>query len=377
MTIETPNLTELESAALSAPLNLADGHARQQLSGSTVDRLQSLIGSAFNNKAIVPAIEQKFLHSLSRWTGQNYQRTPHYILYSASVAIDAAAKYLSTTARRTGLITPTFDNLPALLTMAKVPILPIAQNRLLPDCDFEYLDGLNLDALMVTVPNNPTGATWSRNSVAEIVGWAADRQVTLVLDLSFRILEPEACFDIVAVAETAGASVICIDDTGKVLSLLDTKVGVLSTTIDIGPALERVCSEILLNVSSLDLMFLTELLASDEVDLARRQIRANRALLRSELARLGLWKARDMSRVARDLSVEWIDLGSTRDKVVQACARRGLHVLPGDPFHWAPGETAGQNFVRIALLRDTDYFAAGIRTFGAAIGDCRSSLPVD
>jgi aspartate/methionine/tyrosine aminotransferase len=274
------------------------------------------------------------------------------------------------------MMTPTFDNLPALLRLSGVPLVAVPQQRLMPACDFAHLDSLGIDALVVVLPNNPTGVTWTRDTIAQTMLWAAKRHVLLVFDLSFRMLDPAICFDLVAAGEGAGASVICIDDTGKVLSLLDTKTSVLSATADIGPALEQVCSEILLNVSSMDLLLLTKILEDEhdnEVERARSLVVDNRVRLLSALSSLNL-PQRVMPRDVLDtMSVEWLFLGPRRDDIVEACARRGLHVLPGDRFHWESGDGAGRQHIRLALSRDPQYFERGVKILQRAVVECGES----
>jgi aspartate/methionine/tyrosine aminotransferase len=376
MTDADRNLTQLESAALTAQVNLADGHARQTPSAHALARLRSVVDGAFAADVSIGAVEQRFLRSLTRWTGQDYDRASRRLLYSASIAIDAVGKFLAGTHRVTGMMTPTFDNLPALLRLSGVPLVAVPQQRLMPACDFAHLDSLGIDALVVVLPNNPTGVTWTRDTIAQTMLWAAKRHVLLVFDLSFRMLDPAICFDLVAAGEGAGASVICIDDTGKVLSLLDTKTSVLSATADIGPALEQVCSEILLNVSSMDLLLLTKILEDEhdnEVERARSLVVDNRVRLLSALSSLNL-PQRVMPRDVLDtMSVEWLFLGPRRDDIVEACARRGLHVLPGDRFHWESGDGAGRQHIRLALSRDPQYFERGVKILQRAVVECGES----
>jgi aspartate/methionine/tyrosine aminotransferase len=137
-----------------------------------------------------------------------------------------------------------------------------------------------------------------------------------------------------------------------------------------------VCSEILLNVSSMDLLLLTKILEDEhdnEVERARSLVVDNRVRLLSALSSLNL-PQRVMPRDVLDtMSVEWLFLGPRRDDIVEACARRGLHVLPGDRFHWESGDGAGRQHIRLALSRDPQYFERGVKILQRAVVECGES----
>lgn len=369
---EARNLTELEEAALAAAINLADGHARHSLQQTTRRQLSEVATRLLHEGAPpVAEAERAFLSALGQHSGQAYDRGPWAILYSASVAFDAAAKLLALTGRRTGLVTPTFDNLHGLLRIASVSSVPVAEDRLLPSCDFDFLDGLGLQALIIVLPNNPTGHLWPADELIAVLQWAAARGVLMVFDLSFRLLQPSMCWDVISAAEDAGASALCIDDTGKALPLFDSKVGVMTATSDLARPVRRICTEILLNVSSLDLVLLTEALSwcdGLEVAAARDLATANRRRLRADLASFAdtLFAGRDSSPA---MSVEWLRLGVARDGVLHRCRTAGLDLLPGDRFHWDAGEdNPGREFARLALLRDESYFQSGVDVLREALG---------
>lgn len=356
------NLTQIEGPALRVPLNLCDGHARHSLSQDTKNQLKHTIAETLDEDTQdIEAVQRRFLASLSARSGQDYERFPSHILYSASVAIDVVAKYLAAHALRTGLILPAFDCLPALLRRNGVDTVPVPEQRLMPVMDLDFLDSLRLGALFVVTPNNPTGAGVAQDELARLFAWAAARNVVVVLDLSFRLLDDRVRGDLLDLAETLGADLITIDDTGKVLSVFDTKVGVLAATHSLGTELGLLCSEILLNVSSVDLRLLTTVLdAPGEVDATRDLVRANRTYLRallSEVDPLDRFPSRFTAAADSLMGVEWIRVGDRQQAIWQACWQQGLAILPGDCFDWA-GDT-GSEWIRLALPRDPEYFRRG------------------
>lgn len=370
------NLTEFEIQAQSSSLDLADGHAGHRLH----PRTRSALGDAFARSFDEPVhghvkrIEQGFLDALGRHTGQAYHPARAHIVYSASVAIDIVAKHLALTGRRTGVVTPTFDNIPALMAMSGVELVPVPEASLLPEPDMDLLDTLGLAALLVVMPNNPTGTGMTRDAVRTLLQWAGDRDILTVFDASFRLLAPDACWDVLALAAEHGADAALIDDTGKALPLQDTKAGVLTMTEGLAGVVSEIVSQYLLNVSCLDLRLLTAVLTPsadvDEVLRARSIARTNRGHLRDVIRSAGYGGALPATAPgdSSTLNVEWLRVGPQQPAVLEACSAAGLEVLPGQPFFWSAGD-AGRpaEWVRLALLRDTADFRRGADIFAAAL----------
>lgn len=365
------NLTQIEGPALSAPLNLCDGHARHSLSRDTKNELKKTVAETLDDGALdVETIERRFLRSLSARSGQDYERFPSYVVYSASVAIDVVAKFLASRCLRTGLILPAFDCLPALLRRGGVETVPVPEDRLMPVLDLDFLDSLQLGALFVVTPNNPTGTGMEPTELARLFTWAAERKVVLVLDLSFRLLDDRVRGDLLGLAEDLGTNLITIDDTGKVLSVFDTKVGVLASTRALGEELGLLQSEILLNVSSLDLRLLATVLAGGEINAVRDLVRTNRSYLRavlSEVDPLDRFASRFTAGAESHMGVEWVRVGDRQPRIVRACWEQGLAVLPGEFFYWAGH--AGHEWIRLALARDAEYFRRGADILAKSIAN--------
>jgi aspartate/methionine/tyrosine aminotransferase len=351
------NLTELELSALRPDIvNLSDGHARQLPGKATHARLRDVFERGLTRRpdAYFEA-EHEFLTALSRHTGQSYGPRSTVVTYASSVAMGVVAIYLRRSGRRVGVIRPAFDNIPGILRSMDVPLVPVPERYLAPEPDLDRLDALSLGALVVVVPNNPTGRRPDPAAMQRLLDWAAARDVHLVVDLAFRWFDDSGRGDLVRAAEARGADLLTIDDTGKVLSLSDLKAGVLTATNRLVGPIRAVHTEYVLNVSELGLRLLTAMLArggDDEVERARQLVLRNRNCLSTSLAGL----VKDDGELP-GMSVAWLRVPDHRDRVVAGCRARGVEILPGDRFDWA-GRPAGTH-VRVALLRDPDYFARG------------------
>lgn len=364
------NLTELEYRALSAKLNLADGHARTTLLPETRHRLLGLLESTLSDQTMqdVTVAKDEFLTKLGARTGQSYAGSG-YPVYSASLALDVAAKYLATKRLRTGLVVPTFDNLAALLRLSGVPTVPVVEAALLPACDVVYLDKCGVNALVVVMPNNPTGTVWSDGEAERFFTWAAVNKVTVVLDLSFRLLDDRACLDYVLLAESLGASLITIDDTGKAISLSDSKIGLIAATADMRDDIWLIVSEMLLSVSGIELRLLADILtvrpeSLDEVTQSRKTVAINRAQLSRSLEQVARSEVVTASADGSLSSVEWLYVGEKRAAIVSSCRAQGMEVLPGSQFYWNQASgSPGDCCIRMALMRPKQYFADGLQVF--------------
>ncbi len=361
------NLTHIERQALQSPINLADGHARQSLHPATMSAVIERFGALMSAPVDVTQIEGEFLDAMTARSGVPYNRPRTWISYSASIAIDIVAKLLTRRGLRVGLVAPTFDNLSALIERNGTELVAVPEEWLTPSVDFDKLASLDLSALFVVQPNNPTGTSWSRDTWQDVCTWAAANHIVLVGDMSFRLFDPEMCWDQLALAERTGASLILIEDTGKIVPLHDTKVGVVTCTPDLEAELREIHEAVLLNVSSIDLALITVVLGAssgvDEIQRARDLVQSNKQQVR-EFA-----EKHDLSILSiGGLSVEWLDVGPMKSQIMSACVDRGLIVLPGEYFHWNELEdNRGTDRVRLALMRDEEILRDGLTRFSAAL----------
>ncbi|MGW0085333.1 pyridoxal phosphate-dependent aminotransferase [Streptomyces sp. NPDC003393] len=368
----TYTLTEHEWPALAADtINLADAHARHSLSSDSVRRISEVTHHLLvNGRPDYFEAETWFREALARHTGQRYPSPSSYLTYSASIALDVIAKYLRSVQGPVGMITPTFDSVPALFARSGVGMVPIPERRILPDCDTDFLDSLTLSTLVVVAPNNPTGAILAPDQVLALLEWAARRRTLLVLDASFRMFDPGLKLDLVDMANDIGADAATVDDTGKTIPLHDTKVGVLTATRALARDLGSICTDVLLNVSELNIRMLAALLEDDgpygEAARSRTVAAANQRQLEQ---RLGLTLAPPDER-AFQRSVAWLHLGQQRDAVLDACRARSVNVLPGDRFYWNHDHSKtgnpGSQWIRVPLLRDEELFGLGLDALESA-----------
>ena len=357
------NLTAIERRGLRQRINMADGHARQTLSAAGVAAASDRISAILSSGSIdIPNSEARFFDAFATRVKADFPKGRRFILYSASISVDLAAKLLRARGLPVQLMIPTFDNLAALIGMNGVEVGAIAEEFICPVPDFERIRAMNIRALFLVLPNNPTGARVSYEDLLLLFEWAARNDVLLILDLSFRYLISDYCVDMLADADNIGASVVLIDDTGKVLSFFDSKMSVVTCTKDLVTEVSRIHEELLLNASALEMEMLALFLDPsgvfpDELSRARRLVLHNRHLLQAVLRRSGIEPIMERDE---EMSVEWVRLAGDAKDTLRGCAMRGLELLPGGLFYWDKADDVrGQQFVRVALMRDEDVVAAG------------------
>ncbi len=184
----TPNLTQLEIRAINAPLNAADGHARQSLSEgqlAIVTRFPELFREA--QRLPIEVLERRAHEAFFGSLGQSSAPVgTGRILsaYSSSVAMDLLARCLANTGASVALIHPTFDNIPDLLRSRNIRLIPFEEVDI---AVARFPDSLRPgDCVFVTVPNNPTGNVLALGQIAALAEGCVQRGLTLALDTSFR-----------------------------------------------------------------------------------------------------------------------------------------------------------------------------------------------
>jgi aspartate/methionine/tyrosine aminotransferase len=373
--VTASNLTELERTALfPSIINLSDGHARQSLGLES----QHLVREVFD-RCVSPVrldyftAEREFLDCLTGHTRQRYPSGQYFVTYSSSVALGMIAAHLKRERRPVGLLHPTFDSIPGIMGVTEVPTVPVAEEWLIPTCDFDRLESLNIGALLLVAPNNPTGACLDKTAMCELLDWAARRRVQLVVDLAFRWFDPAVRWDIIAEADARGADVLTIDDTGKVLSLADLKLSVLSASRSLSPRLQEIHDQYVLNVSELTLRVLAALMdparETNEVARAIRIVAQNRHYFESAIPMRTQEAGPSWRRTTSPaMSVQWLRLPGNQDEIVHGCRAQGLELLPGAGFYWSSREQIPP-YVRVALMRDPPYLARGVDILAGVLSD--------
>ncbi|MEU9853524.1 enduracididine biosynthesis enzyme MppP [Streptomyces sp. NPDC047974] len=370
--VSAENLTQFETLALTSPMNLADGHARQQLTaaqGKIVNELPTLWAEAAARP--VDEIEQEAADAFFGMLGQHshpFAAGRTLSCYSSSLAMEILARSLVTTSDAVALIHPTFDNIPDILRGVGLRLVPVEEERAHDDdLPAELLE--QVGCVFITTPNNPTGRVMSEERLRRLAEQCAEHDVVLALDTCFRGFDPAAQYDHYALLEESGCRWVVIEDTGKLWPTLELKIGWLVRSAQVNLPIEKIHSDILLGTSPL-IMLMVKRFAEDGadggLDELQRTIADNRALVRTTLE--GVPDLRFVDEDAR-VSVERLHLGSRSGMDVwSAVSSQSLFVLPCQKFHWArPHE--GERMLRLALSRDPSTLLAGARVLRSALLD--------
>jgi len=362
-------LTEWEWLGLHRDFNLADGHAHHSLGpeerGHAIGCVSSLVAAEAED--LQSDLEDRFLTSFFRLSNQKRPDLPPFFHYSSSVSIDLTAKLLwALGVRRIGLLTPTFDNIPLLLRRAGFDVVPLEEEKIWSDSGYRASQARSLEALFLVCPNNPTGHIVGREIMLEILTFAAQSKIILVIDFSFRFYSDLHVWDqYAALSEVEGLRYILLEDSGKTWPISELKVGIACPSPNLHQAMAEIGNELLLNVSPFVLRLLTGLLDVELASAAEHNgkrlrvlsvVAENRALLRRALA------GTDLEVVAPNstISVEWLRLPKpVAVELARSLASGGVSVLPGGPFYW-DDRRRGDSYIRVALARSPVYFRAAV-----------------
>lgn len=364
----TANLTLMEVDALTDPdggLNLTDGHARLELTPqqkAVVARIPEMFAHATRRafSGIEEAAHTAFLgaigqHSAPIGTGRILS------CYSSTLATDIVARALPAGAI-VAVLHPTFDNIADLFRTRGLRLVPFQEEALL-ERDWP---GPEAGAVVVTMPNNPTGLVTPEGHLRSLAEHAARHGQTVIVDASFRGQVRDAQYDTYAVLDAAGADWVVIEDTGKLWPMHELKIGMLAYSERTGHPIMRAFSESMLAASPVVLQ-LVEALAHDWADggyeRSRALVERNRTAVREAIEAAGLTLADPGSQI----SVARVALpegGPDSAQLYEDLRIRGAHVLPCPPFYWADPKS-GLRSIRISLARPHEV----VRTAAAALAD--------
>lgn len=360
-------LTDWERQGLEATYNLADGHAHFRLPAhlpSLRSGVSEFIDSA--GRATQGQLELEFARAFFALAGQTAPAIAPSFHYSCSTTIDMAAKALAALGkRRVAILTPTFDNIPLLMRRVGLDVIPLYEEQLAADERLPERVIAECDAVFLVLPNNPTGWLPEEAIVRSVAEQLAAARRTLLIDFSFRFYSGLNLWDQYSFITAAdGLDWILIEDTGKTWPTAEMKVGFCSCSENLRPAMENISAELLLNVSPFALSLLTALIKAEPADVGRSNsqqlacseiARENRLALRSAIDGLPL----QIESRGSEISVEWLRLPQPAAvKVCDQLTDAGVSILPGGPFWWSDRDR-GDDYLRIALARETDYFARG------------------
>ncbi|WP_433655173.1 aminotransferase class I/II-fold pyridoxal phosphate-dependent enzyme [Nocardia sp. CA-128927] len=350
------NLTQYEVEALDSVLNLADGHARQDLTPSQLEIVQSLpdmwiqsIGGKLSE------IERDSALQFFDVFGQYSHPAPGTELlacYSSSVAMEIFARSLSAEGLLSiGLLHPTFDNIPDILRGVGATLFPVEEDDLHSRGCIDPDVLARVDAIFLTTPNNPTGQVIDAPMLAAIARQCAAAEVILTLDTCFRGFDARAQYDHYAVLRESGCRWVVIEDTGKLWPTLELKIGWLAWSKNVGIPVERIYSDILLGISPV-VMKMVQQFARDAKEgglhALHAGMRENRNILRNTLHDLVGVDFPDPDNRGSVERIRFSHLESIR--VWEVLRDRNVHVLPCQKFHWHRPDD-GNDTVRVALAR--------------------------
>lgn len=384
-TSEYIDLTQHEIHALTKEYNLADAHTHQSQSPSQrkiVENLPKLWYEAEKKKQ--KELEDDFINTFFTFHKQHTAlKTPSYLVYAASIAMAIFANYFKSKKLSVSLITPCFDNLHDLLKYNQVPLKPLKEEWLHdPKKIYDNLKkNVKTDVIFIVSPNNPTGfelMSPGRNSkerYKEIIRFAKDHNKLLAFDFCFySFVLPDSgikMFDVYDLLEKSGVSYLAVEDTGKTWPLQDAKIALLKSSKDLRQDIYNMHTAYLLNVSPFILNFVTDYIKDsirDECKSIYSLLGKNREIAKKVMEGSLLEYQEPPSAV----SVAWFKIKDPKIKATELqkfiLNKQQVYVLPGTYFFW-DNRAKGENFIRIALARDTKVFKPAIKLVRKAVDE--------
>ena len=370
------NLTTYEIETLPQRYNLADGHAYRRWTSAeeaVIDSSAHLFKS--NNRRQQFEIERDYIRDflkLGRQTGDE-NALASLMCFTASMAFEIVANFLRLHQFRLALIEPCFDNLADIFLRHQVPLSPIPDSLLeAPEEEFESaLQDLNVDAICLVTPNNPTGLTLAESNLRRLLSFCQERGVLLILDNCFRAYLPrQQIYDQYRLVLESGVDAVLVEDTGKTWPTSEIKAPFFAVTRKNGlfDRIYKIYTDFLLHVSPVGIKLVHEFIRvslDDDMASIQEVIEVNRQALYRNLAGTFLIPCeRQFACIA------WlrIDHSLSGLELKQLLDQQGVFVLPGNQFFWHD-RRQGEKFIRVALARDADMF----REAAAVLGDvCRS-----
>ena len=369
--MQKENLTQYEHDALSRIYNLADGHAHQQQSFSQRSIIHQLPSIFYRVEASSQyIIEKEFLQSFFQLAHQPkaLEIETSLFCYSASIAIEMTAHFLKQRGLRTALIEPIFDNVPSILKRLDVDLVAIDESIIFPEIQIELINNLEVDAIFIVMPNNPTGKILGELEFKKLVDYCALSGKLLIVDFCFRFFDKSLLWDQYEAVINSGVDFIFIEDTGKTWPSLDLKVSLITVNSSSFEEMFFIHNDFLLNVSPFTLELLKLYINNSKengIDSTLLNIvQLNRKYLRSKLNATVFRPANLNSKT----SVEWLEIlnGYSAEEIWTTLSDGGIFILPGTRFYWN-NTSFGTKYIRLALMRNPDVFKKAIDAFVEAL----------
>ena len=369
------NLTGYEIDTLPQTYNLTDGHAFRPwfpAEEAIIDRSAQLFKN--HNRRRQVEIEQEYVRDFSRLARQTWDEDAlgYLVCFTASMALEIVANYLRLNGLRLALVEPCFDNLADIFHRHHIPMRPIPDALLEASGDaFERaLGAITSDAICLVTPNNPTGAALAEGNLRKLLAFCKQRRKLLILDNCFRAYLPRhSVHDQYRLVLEAGVDAVLVEDTGKTWPTSEIKAPFVAVSRDRGlfDRVYDIYTDFLLHVSPVGIKLVHEfvrLSQHDDMASVHEVVRVNRKALYENLEGTFLTPCE-----RRFASVAWlrIDHPISGQELKRILDEHGVFVLPGDHFFWHD-RRQGEQFVRVALVRDADMF----REAAALLGEvCR------
>jgi aspartate/methionine/tyrosine aminotransferase len=300
--------------------------------------------------------------------------------FTASMACEIVANYLRLNRLTLSLIEPCFDNLADIFHRHQIPMRPIPDAFLEAPRDmFEHaLWTIDSDAICLVTPNNPTGMTLTEGNLRRLLAFCKERNKLLILDHCFRAYLPRhRVHDQYQLALEAGVDIVMVEDTGKTWPTSEIKAPFFAVSRARG-LFDRICdiyTDFLLHVSPVGIKLIHEFIRlsrRDDMASIHEVVSVNRRALYDSL------EGTFLTPCERPFaSVAWLRIDHPLNglELKHILDEHGVFVLPGDHFFWHD-RCQGEQFIRVALARDTDMFREAATKLGEVCHKVANRLPI-
>jgi len=350
-------LTHFERKAFAAMLNLADGHVRRQPTPAEaviMGNLQSIYEESLKRDPI--ELESRLVENQLSVCGQVMPEaiTP-LVFFSGSEALGVIGETLAVDCKTAAVVEPTFDNIPHLIYAAGVNVTPFPEELMNNVAGLEDIIK-KFHSLVLTLPNNPSGISVSRETLATIAKKCVRHNTALVIDASFRAYGNDK-FDFYEVlTDTKGLDWMMLEDTGKLWAANDLKAGILMCSERFFPKASELFHDLILSISPFVLMLLgtlAEEAGKEAVEEIIDHIQANRQVVREGLQGSSLFQP-DVTPSRLSVERLFYDEKAYPDQreLLDYFANKGVALTGSEGYYWAGSKH--KPFVRLALARNKD-----------------------
>ncbi|HSX35021.1 MAG TPA: pyridoxal phosphate-dependent aminotransferase [Candidatus Saccharimonadales bacterium] len=356
------DLTQLEIPRLPETFNLTDGHAHRPLTASEEAIANDIFKQFFTvEREQQPELERGYVDAFYGLTRQtiDYDKTKYLFLPSASISLEIVGNFLRLKKYSLALTEPCFDNLANIFKRHDVGLTPIPDDCLESENFGGILETLDVDAICIVSPNNPTGNSYTRQNFELLVEHCKATGKLLILDTSFRAYRPDdTIFDEYGILQQSGIDYIVVEDTGKTWPTKELKTSVLAVSPSVYNGIFDIYSDFIYHHSPFVLQLLTSFIKVSQGDglaSVHGVVETNKAELSRAL------EGSILKLVSKPFSsVAWLEVpaesGYRAEDIVAHLAKAGIFVLPGTYFYWSD-KSKGDNYIRVSLVRDAEIFA--------------------